>query len=90
MRFSKRLSVLVFGLLLGGICFPGAKASAEEVPADTSTLGVQKADQPVNVTYLTASLEPAADSELPDDPGAGVQQQQIGRASCRERVLAIV
>jgi hypothetical protein len=76
MRFSKRSSVLVFGVLLGGICFPGAKTSAEETPADTSTLEVQRADQPVSAAYLTmASPEPATDSALPDDPGAGVQQQ---------------
>jgi hypothetical protein len=82
MRFSERLSVLVFGLLLGGICFPGAKASAEETAAATSTLEVQRADQPVSAAYLTtASLEPAADSELPDDPGAGVQQPQVASSA---------
>jgi hypothetical protein len=82
MRFSKRLSVLVFGLLLGGICFPGAKASAEETTAETSTLEVQRADQPVSVADLTvASLEPAADSALPDDPGADVQQPQVASSA---------
>jgi hypothetical protein len=82
MRFSERLSVLVFGLLLGGICFPGAKASAEETTADASTLEVQRADQPVSVADLTvASLEPAADSELPDDPGADVQQPQVASSA---------
>jgi hypothetical protein len=85
MRLSKRLSVLVFGLLLGGVCSSGAKASAEENPSEGLTLEVQAANQPATVAYLTAiSFDRAdgdradgdsADAPLPDDPGAGVQQQ---------------
>jgi hypothetical protein len=85
MRLSKRLSVLVFGLLLGGVCSSGAKASAEETPTEGLTLEVQAANQPATVAYLTAiSFDRAdgdradadsADAPLPDDPGAGVQQQ---------------
>jgi hypothetical protein len=71
MRFSKRVSVLVFGLLLGGLCSPGAKASADE----SLTLEPQAPEQSVTVAYLTALPPEDGDLSLPDDPGAGMQQQ---------------
>ena len=75
MRLSKRSSLLVFSLLFGGICSPGARASADEALADGSNLEVQPPDQPVTVSYLTTvSLQPTADPDLPDDPGGGGQQ----------------
>ncbi len=73
MRFSKRSSLLLFWLLVGGICSPGARASADETLS--LTFKTQAPEQPATVATLTPSpLAPAADSELPDDPGAGVQQ----------------
>ena len=75
MRLSKRSSVLVFGLLLGGICSPAAKASADELPSEGTTLEVQAPSQHVTVAYLTAVSFDVADADLPDDPGSGVQQQ---------------
>jgi hypothetical protein len=76
MRFSKRLSVLAFGLLFGGICAPGARASVDETPAEGLTLGLQAPNHPVTVAYLTAlAPQPAADADLPDEPGARMQQQ---------------
>src|ERR1700692_4550072 len=75
MRFSKRSSVLVFSLLLGGIFSPGAKASAIETPAESSTLEVQTPDQAVTVAYLTTTSFDIADAELPDEPGVSMQQQ---------------
>jgi hypothetical protein len=59
--------VLVFGLLLGGIFPQGVKASTGE----NATLEMQAANVPVSVAYLTD-----LSAELPDDPGAGIQQQQ--------------
>lgn len=75
MRFSKGSSVFVFGLLLGGICAPAAKASADELPSDGTTLEVQAPSQHGTVAYLTAVSFDVADADLPDDPGIGVQQQ---------------
>ena len=75
MRFSKRSSVLIFSLLLGGICSPRAKASADKTPAKSSTLEVQTPDQPVTVAYLKAISTGIADAELPDEPGVGTHQQ---------------
>jgi hypothetical protein len=68
MTSTTRWFVLVFGLLFGATFCPEVKASASE----SSTLEMQAASQPVTVAYLT---EVSADTELPDDPGAGVQQQ---------------
>ena len=68
MTSTTRWFVLVFGLLLGAIFSPGVKASAGE----TTTLEVQAASQPVTVAYLTGESN---DADLPDDPGAGGQQQ---------------
>jgi hypothetical protein len=71
MRFSKRSSFLVFGLLLGVISAPGANASTDETPADGSVVVIE-----APVAYLTAGSPNAVpDSELPDDPGAGIPQQ---------------
>lgn len=72
MTSTTRWFVLVFGLLLGGIFFPGVKASADETPSDKVTLGVQGAAQPVTVADLE---DVSAAAELPDAPGPGVQQQ---------------
>jgi hypothetical protein len=72
MTSTARWFVLVFGLLLGAIVFPGAKASAGETGAENSTLEMPAASQPVTVAYLT---EVSPDTELPDDPGAGAPQQ---------------
>jgi hypothetical protein len=74
MRFSKKSSLLVFLLLLGGICSPGARASVDETLS--LIVKTQAPEQPVTVATLSeVSPQPAADAELPDDPGAGVQQQ---------------
>ena len=85
MRFSKRSSVFVFGLLVGGLCSPGAKASADETPLESLTLETQAPDAGVPVVYLTAVSTDSEDAGLPDDPGAGTpqqnQQQQIQVAS---------
>src|ERR1700722_12101610 len=75
MKFSKRSSVLVFGLLLGSIVAPAAKASADELSPEGSPLEVQAPAQHETVAYLTAASFDVADADLPDDPGAGVQQQ---------------
>ena len=75
MRFSKRVSVLVFGLLLGGACSPGAKASANEIPLEGLALEPQGPDQNVAGASLTALPVEVADAALPDDPSTVMQQQ---------------
>jgi hypothetical protein len=77
MRFAKKSSVLVFGLLLSGIC-SGAKASADESSLENSQLEMQAPSEHLSVAYLTTGSIDIADAELPDDPGAGVQQQVQG------------
>ena len=73
MKFSKRSSLLVFWLLLGGICSPGARESVDETLS--LTFKTQAPEQPVTVATLTVvAPQPAADSDLPEDPGADVQQ----------------
>jgi hypothetical protein len=75
MKFSKGSSFLAFGLLFG-ICWPGVKASADEIPAEGSTLEIETTDQHVSISILAAvSPEASADALLPDEPGAGQQQQ---------------
>jgi len=84
MRFSKRSSVLVFGLVLVGICSPRVQARADESPLEGPALEVQTSHQSVTVADLLAGvpLLPAAEAELPDDPGADIQQQvQAGPAA---------
>jgi len=79
MQFSKRSSVLVLGLLLAGICSPGAKAITDETPAEGSTLEVTTPSQPVTIAYLTeVSPGAPADAPLPDAPVADPQQVQAG------------
>src|SRR6202041_595400 len=74
MRVSKRSSLLVLPLLIGSICCPGARASADETLS--LTVEIQAPDQPVTVANLTSiPLESSADPALPDDPGSGTQQQ---------------
>jgi hypothetical protein len=69
-----RSPLLVIPLLLGGICCPGARASADETLS--LTIETQAPNQPVTVAGLTSiALEPERDSELPDDPASEVQQQ---------------
>jgi hypothetical protein len=76
MKFFKRSSVLAFTLLLAGICSSAAKASADETPADVSSLAIPAQDEPVTIVSLTAvSPEAVPDSELPDDPSSGIQEQ---------------
>jgi hypothetical protein len=75
MKFPKGLPVLAFGLLLGGMCAWGAKARADELPAEGTTLEVQAPNEHGTVAYLTAVSFDVADADLPDDPGSGVQQQ---------------
>jgi len=70
MSFSKRSSVLAFGLLWVAICSPAAKASADEAPPKGWNLDIQ-----APVSSLTTLSFDIADSSLPDDPGAGVPQQ---------------
>ena len=81
MRLSKRVSVLVFGLLLGGIVSWGAKASADETPSEVSTLEIQRPEQSVSVTYLTAVSLDIADAELPD--GVRAPAVQVARVRVR-------
>lgn len=66
MTSTLRWFVPVFGLLLAGTFAPGASAS------DHSTLELQADRLTTGVAYLT---EVSAYDALPDDPGAGVQQQ---------------
>jgi hypothetical protein len=68
MNFSKRSFFLLFGLLAGAMCPPGAKASAG---LESLTFDIPAAEQKVSVAYLSAP----SDSSLPDDPGTGVEQQ---------------
>jgi hypothetical protein len=76
MRFPQRSLFLVFSLMLGVLSTPGAKASADESPANVSSLTIQAQDEPAAIVSFTAlTPEPASDSELPDDPGSGIQQQ---------------
>jgi hypothetical protein len=79
MRVSKRSSLLVLPLLIGSICCPGARASADEtlsLTIETPATETQATDQPETVAGLK-SIAPASlpDSALPDDPAADVQQQ---------------
>jgi hypothetical protein len=76
MRFSRRLFFLVFVLLLGGICSPGARASADGTPP--LTFETQGTSQPVTVAALTSISAP--DSDLPDAPGVGEQVQVASSA----------
>ena len=71
MRFSKRLSIFAFGLLLGGMCAPAAKASADELPPEGTNLEIQAPNQHGAGGYLTAVSFDIADADLPDDPGSG-------------------
>jgi hypothetical protein len=79
MQVSKRSSLLVLPLLIGSICCPGARASADEtlsLTIETPATETQATDQPETVAGLK-SIAPASlpDSALPDDPAADVQQQ---------------
>jgi hypothetical protein len=79
MRVSKRSSLLVLPLLIGSICCPGARASADEtlsLTIETPATETQATDQPETVAGLM-TIAPASlpDSALPDDPAAGVQPQ---------------
>ena len=73
MRVSKRSSLLL-SLLIGSICCPRARASADET--HSLTIETPAPEQAVTVAGLT-SIAPASspDSALPDDPAAEVQQQ---------------
>jgi hypothetical protein len=74
MSFSKKSSLLVMPLLLGGICCPGARASAGETLS--VTIETQAPSQPVTVAGLTSiALASLPDAVLPDDPASDVQQQ---------------
>jgi hypothetical protein len=80
MSLVRTSSVLVFGLLLSGVC-SRAKASAEEGPLKSAQLEMQAQSQPVTVAYLTQVSFDNGNVDLPDDPGAGVPQQvQAGSA----------
>ncbi len=73
MKFFERSSFLVFGLLMGGLCTPGI--SAEQTAPEDVALEIQAPDQHTTVAYLTEVSFDSADAPLPEDPGAGVQQQ---------------
>src|SRR5258708_28570733 len=73
-RACMRSSLLVIPLLLGGICSPGARASADETLS--LTIETQAPNQPVTVAGLTSiALASSPDPALPDDPALEVQQQ---------------
>ncbi len=73
MRVSKRSSLLVLLLLIGSICCPGSRASADETLS--LTIETQAPDQRVTVAGLSSIALGSPDSALPDDPAAGTQQQ---------------
>jgi hypothetical protein len=69
-----RSSLLVIPLLLGGICCPGARASADETLS--STIQTQTLNQRVTVAGLTSiALASSPDPALPDDPALDAPQQ---------------
>jgi hypothetical protein len=69
-----RLSLLVIALLLGGICSPGARASADETLS--YTIEARAPNHPVTVAGLTSiALASPPDPALPDDPASDAQQQ---------------
>src|SRR3984885_12289760 len=79
MRVSKRSSLLLLSLLIGSICCPGARASADEslsFTIETQAPDIPPADHAVTVASLM-SIAPgfSPDSPLPDDPAADLQQQ---------------
>jgi hypothetical protein len=80
MSLARTSSVLVFGLLLSGVC-SRAKASAEEGPLQSAQLEMQPQSQHVTVAYLTPVSFDNGNVDLPDDPGAGVPQQQVQAGS---------
>jgi hypothetical protein len=65
MSFYRSSFFLLLGLLLGAVCPSGARASAERSYADSLTLETPARDQAVDT----------AEASLPDDPGAGTQQE---------------
>jgi hypothetical protein len=74
MRVSKRSSLLLLSLLIGSICCPGARASAEETPSLTNETPAP--GQPVTAAGLTSTAPASSpDPALPDDPAADAQQQ---------------
>jgi hypothetical protein len=74
MTLVKRSSFLVLGLLTCSLCSLTARASEEEAPAEDVTIAVAPLGEPM--TVASAFLLEDADANLPDDPGAGQQQQQ--------------
>jgi hypothetical protein len=76
MKFFKKSSVLVFALLLGGVCSPGVQAATGEIAKESLSLETQAPDPNVTVAFLTPFSSDTADAALPDDPASGVQQQQ--------------
>jgi hypothetical protein len=74
MRVSKRSFLLVLSLLIGSICCPGARASADETLS--LTIETQAPEQAVTVAGLTSTAPASSpDSALPDDPAVDAQQQ---------------
>jgi hypothetical protein len=73
MRFLKKSSMLGFLLLLGSLCAPRAKASSDESFLEATTLEIDAPHSNGAVAYLTTvSFD---DADLPDEPGAAMQQQ---------------
>ena len=69
-----RSSLLVIPLLLGGICVPAARASADENLS--LTIETQGLNPSVTVAGLTSiGLASSPDPALPDDPALEVEQQ---------------
>jgi hypothetical protein len=73
MRVSKRSSLLLLPLLIGSICCPGARASAEETLSLTNETPAP--GQPVTAGLTSTAPASSPDPALPDDPAADAQQQ---------------
>lgn len=85
MRFSRKSSILVIGLLLGGLCLPAARACADDSAAAQPSVPVTDANLPddpaVTIQDQRASLDPdgsgVAGSTIADPASQGRQTKRI-------------